>query len=82
MGVCFLIGGIVTVMGQDGKPVQVSAAALQAGTAQNALGIYTHWRKTYFICYLNCVSVVACVNVKNIFKFNGDTKACPNIIAP
>ena len=27
-------------MGLDGKPVQVSAAALQAGGAQNAIGTY------------------------------------------
>ena len=37
---CIILGGVVTIMGQDGKPVQVSAAALQAGGAQNAIGKY------------------------------------------
>ena len=41
MGLWFIVGGMVTVMGQDGKPVQVSSAVLQAGAAQNASGTYT-----------------------------------------
>ena len=32
------IGNTVTVMSPDGKPIQVNASALQAASAQNAVG--------------------------------------------
>jgi len=32
------LGNTVTVMSPDGKPIQVSASALQAASAQNAVG--------------------------------------------
>ena len=33
-----ILGGVVTVMGNDGKPMQIPAAALQAGGMQNIQG--------------------------------------------
>ena len=39
ISIALILGGTVTVMSPDGKPIQVSASALQAASAQNAAGM-------------------------------------------
>ena len=38
LSVTLILGGTVTIMSPDGTPVQVNASALQAASAQNAVG--------------------------------------------
>ena len=41
----FQLGGFVTIMGQDGKPIQISASDLQSGATLKGIFIQIHISK-------------------------------------
>ena len=42
------LGGVVTVMNEQGQPVQVAANSLQMAGVQNSSGIFDRFAKQYF----------------------------------